>query len=215
MTDSASCPRSRLPKLRSRPLGRTWARVMRKAGACTQEHFFLRDAWLPGFDPKDSRRAEVVATGLSYKQGVPVAVDCTLVSPLDADGKPHQGAEKKRDVTLARAQKSKGRTYAELVSSSLLCLVVAAVETGGCLHRDARELLKSAAADGARSEPARLQSIARRAFLARWRTLLSIATQDFLAATLAGEGASLLNATPGAATTTPDLLLDAGEEGGE
>ena len=41
----------------------------------------------------DRREIELVATGLRWHQGVPLACDATLVSPLHADGTPWAGAD--------------------------------------------------------------------------------------------------------------------------
>eukprot|EP00973_Karenia_brevis_P057261 7966502-Karenia_brevis.AAC.1 len=64
---------------------------MREAGARVRENFCLIDAGLPNFDQRDGRRMEVVATGLSYRHGTPVAADCMMVSPLNMLGRPHPG----------------------------------------------------------------------------------------------------------------------------
>ena len=39
---------------------------------------------------EDQQRIEVIAEGLSVFHGAQLAVDTTLVSPLRADGEPHQ-----------------------------------------------------------------------------------------------------------------------------
>ena len=83
---AASCPRSGFLKLRSRPLEKCWARVLRESGARVRENFMLRDAGIPSIDPADGRRIEVVATGLPLHAGVPLAIDATLVAPLSAKG---------------------------------------------------------------------------------------------------------------------------------
>ena len=101
----------------------------------------------------DGRRIEVVATGLSYARGVPLAVDSTLISPLSTAGQPHRGAARAPGVFSERAANDKRRTYRELVDSNDLRLVVEAVETGGRLYEEARALLRSAAADRAAREP--------------------------------------------------------------
>ena len=86
---AASCARSGRLKLRSRPLEKAWARILREAGARVKENFAIRDAGIADIDPRDGRRVEVVASGLPVEHGVPVAVDATLISPLRGDGVPH------------------------------------------------------------------------------------------------------------------------------
>ena len=204
----ASCPRSGLLKLRSRPLERTWARILREAGARVRENFFLRDAGLPGVDPGDGRRIEVVASGLALERGVPLAVDAKLVSPLRTDGTPHPGAAWRNGTALASAVRENRVTYPELVGSSRLRLVTAAVETGGRLSKEARRLLEEAAAVRARAEPKYLRGAVARALRARWTAMVSIAAQDALAATLVDEGTSILDAPDGAPLLGADLWLD-------
>ena len=183
---------------------------MREACARVRENFLLRESGITGINDRDGRRIEVVATGLSFGQGVPLAIDCTLVSPLKSDGCPHHGAARSRGNSLAHAERLKHRTYPELVNSSILRLVVAAIETGGRMHRDIKALLFSAAYDRALSEPVILRSAAQHSLYSRWITMLSVATQDALASTLISEGLALLDCVPGAGPTAADLLLDAG-----
>ena len=83
---AAACCRSGLLKLRARPVEKVWARVLREAGCTVREHFCMRDAGLPSVSANDQRHLEVVASGLAYQRGVPLAVDATVVSPLKACG---------------------------------------------------------------------------------------------------------------------------------
>ena len=155
---AVSCPRSGLLKLRSRPLERTWARVMREGGARVRENFMLRDSGEQGIDPDDGRRIEVVATGLPLHGGVPLAIDATLVSPVNTKGEPHRGAAQHPGTALRAALKDKTDTYPELVEGSLLRFMVAATEVGGRMTADGRRLVRAAAAVRARDESPLLQS---------------------------------------------------------
>ena len=120
-----SCPVSGRLRLRCVPLEKTWARVLREAGARVQENVFLRDMRVPGIRSSDGRRIEILATGLPVEQGIPLACDCILVSPLHADGSPWPRADVVDGVALARAEDRKADTYPELVFSEecrLSCL---------------------------------------------------------------------------------------------
>ena len=119
-----------------------------------------------------------------------------LTKLLDEENK-HIEFLKQVRAAADEAAKVKRRTYKELVNSRDLRLVVAASETGGRLHEEGEKLLWSAAAHRARSEPVRLRKAACRAFYARWCTLLSIAVQSALAATLVEEGVGLLDGVGG------------------
>jgi hypothetical protein len=174
-----------------------------------RENLWLRDAGLPGIDPGDGRRIEVVATGLPVARGIPVAVDATLVSPLHADGTPFPGADSRAGVSFKRAERSKATTYPELVNSSVLQLVTVASETGGRLNRAGCSLLADAAVARARTEPAVLRKLAARGWRTRWTTLVSVSVQSALAATLVNDGTCLLDAADGPAPLAVDVWLNA------
>ena len=91
----------------------------------------LRDTNLPGIQADDGRRVEIVATGFHWFQGVPLACDTTLVSPLHADGTPWDGADTADGVSILRAEAAKRDTYPELVASSQCRLAKLACEVGG------------------------------------------------------------------------------------
>ena len=95
--------------------------------------------------------------GLPVADGIPIAVDATIISPLHADGSAWAGVAHTPGNSFGRAQRDKYQTYPELVDSPVLKLVVAATEVGGRLNRESRKLLKSMAAFRAQSEPRILQ----------------------------------------------------------
>merc|ERR1712163_108988 len=101
----------------------------------------LRDTGLPGIGAADTRRLEVLATGLPLYRGVPLGIDASIVSPLHGDGSPWPRAAEEDGVAIDRAEKSKGDTYLELLHSTVVRLVVAAVEVGGRLSSATRDLL--------------------------------------------------------------------------
>ena len=77
---------------RAGPLERAAARICREAGARVATHVALRDMNLDA-PATDGRRIEVVANGLHVWRGAQVAVDTTLVSPLQRDGQPRPRAD--------------------------------------------------------------------------------------------------------------------------
>ena len=202
---AAACARSGRLKLRSRPLERTWARILREAGARVRENFYLRNAGLPGVTSQDGRSIEIVASGLPLSQGVPLAVDATLVSPLRGDGGPHPAAATHPGASLRRAEKAKERAYPELVGSSQLRLTTVAMEVGGRISPAARHLLRVAAAARARSEPQPLRPAAARRWLGRWKAILAVAAQRALAASLVDDGAGLLDGFDGTPPPAAEL----------
>ena len=104
---AAACQHSGRPTVRSRPVEKAWVRVLRESGARVREDVFLRDTTLPGIDPSDGRRIEIVATGVPMCHGVPLAVDATVVSPVHGDGSPLPRATRVAGVALRAAEKCK------------------------------------------------------------------------------------------------------------
>ena len=173
-----------------------------------RENVYLRDTTLPGIDPSDGRHIELVVTGLPVNRGVPLAVDATLVSPLHADGSPLPGAATRPGTALRNARRLKENTYRELLHSPVLGLLTAGCETGGRLATEAVELVEAAACARARTSPALLRPAAARAWRYRWLTMLSVVTQDALAATLVNEGGALLDAADAEAPLLVEVVLD-------
>ncbi len=204
---AVSCNWSGLLKLRSRPIEKVWVRILREARARVRENVSLHEAGMP-VGPEDGRNVEIVAAGLPIHQGIPVAIDATMVLPLHADGTPHRHADERPGVALGRGRHSKESTYPELLSSSRLRLLTAGVETGGRLSREASELLSELASFRSISEPQALRASMARAWRARWTIMLSVACQDALAATLVDDGVRFLDSVSTGSPSSVDVWLN-------
>ena len=119
-----------------------------------RENVKLRDCGIPGIDPSDGRNIEVVVTGLPLAHGIPVAIHASLVSPLHADGSPHDHAANQPGASLRRAERSKDDTYPELVNSSQLRLETVACEISGRINGRANFILDVISAAKVRCDPA-------------------------------------------------------------
>jgi len=115
---------------------------------------------------------------------------------------------------LRHAERRKQHTYHELVGSSRLRLVTAATEVGGRFNAAARELLEVAAVARAREEPVALREAAARRWKERWLTMLAVAAQSALAATLVDDGTSLADGVDGEAPAPAAAWQDAARNGG-
>ena len=208
-----SCTLSGRIKRRSRPQERIWARICREAGARVQENVLLRDTGLPGIGARDGRRLEVVATGLPVFRGVPLGIDASLVSPLHADGQAWLGAAGRDGVAIARAERAKRVVYRDLVNSPVLRLTTVAAEVGGRMSVASWELLRSLAVARARSAPQLVRTSARAAWLRRWATILGVAIQDAVAATLVDDGVATLDGHDGATPLDVELWVAGGQAG--
>ena len=204
----AACMRTGRVRRRARPLEKIWVWVLREAGARVQEKVMLRDMGIPGVQPADGRQLEIVATGLPLEQGVPMAVDVTMVSALHGDGTIWADADTVPGVSIRRGERKKATTYPELVSSPLVRLVTLACEAGGRWSLQCCSLVQGLAAARARSAPRVLQAATRRAFAARWWSMLSCCQQDSFAASLLEEGLALLDGCDGDDPCLFDVLVD-------
>ena len=157
---------------------------------------FLRDTTLLNVQASDGRRVEVVASGLPVAQGVPVAVDATVVSPVRADGRALPKASWLKGSTFSKAERLKQQTYPELVGSSVLALKTVAAEVGGRWSKQAVKLVEEVASARARTEVSSFRRGAYRAWRQRWLTMLSVSLQHSLASTLVSDGASFGRSQP-------------------
>ena len=122
---------------------RVVARVCREAGGRVATNILVRDLDLGTPDARDARRLEVVVDGLPLFGGAQLAVDTTLVSAIQGNGEPRNGAAERDGVALAQAKRKKARTYPELVRPGARArLVVLALETGGRWSKDARTFVQ-------------------------------------------------------------------------
>ena len=172
-------------------------------------NFYLRDSAIPGIALTDCRNIEIVATGLPIHRGIPLAVDVTLVSPLHTDGTVWTAADKSPGKAIRRAETSKQGTYPELVDSSILRLSTVAGEVGGRWSEDAARLIQDMAFARSREAPRKLRSSAVVAWRKRWWTMLSVATQDTLAATMVNDRVEILDAADGEAPELTEVLVEA------
>ena len=134
------------------------ARVCREAGWRVTTNILVRDLDLGTLDARDAQRLEVVVDGLPLYGGVQLAVDTTLVSAIQGNGEPRNGAAERDGVALAQAKRKKARMYPELVRPGARArLVVLALEAGGRWFKDARAFVQLLARARARSEPRLIQ----------------------------------------------------------
>ena len=153
----AACPRAGLLRSRGVPLERAAARVCREAGATVAAIVLLRDLNVIA-QRHDDRRLEVIANGLPVWGGVQLAVDTTLVSALDASGRPRRHQRRTLGAALRIARLAKERTYPELIRAQRCRLVVLAIEVAGRWSSEAVEFVRLLARSRARSAPAHLRA---------------------------------------------------------
>ena len=136
----AACPRA-ASSCQGLPRGRSHC--------CSQ--FLLRDLNVIA-QRHDDRRLEVIANGLPLWGGVQLAVDTTLVSALDASGRPRRHQRRTLGAALRIARLAKERTYPELIRAQRCRLVVLANEVAGCWSSEAVEFVRLLARYAAESK---------------------------------------------------------------
>ena len=125
----------------------------------------------------DGRRIEVVANGLPLWRGAQIAVDTTLVSPLQRSGEPRPGADAEPGCALRHAEASKQRTYPELRAGGAgRCrLVVFGKEVGGRFSPNALAFIRRLARARGRARAPWNAAATGQALTRRWHGLASLA----------------------------------------
>lgn len=163
----SACSRPGVLRARASALERAAARICRDAGARVVMNVRIADLNM-SVARVDDRRLEVVANGLSCFGGVQLAVNTTLVSLLDSQGRPHR---RTGQFAGAAARLRKERAYPEFGATSRCKLVVLGVEGGGRWSCESADFVRALAHHNSRSIPALLRSAACSAFVARWSSL--------------------------------------------
>ena len=119
----------------------------------------------------DGRRIEVVANALPLWRGAQIAVDTTLVSPVQRDGRARPA------LALQQAKTRKLRTYPELQPGGhgRCRLVVFGLEVGGRFDSQALALLRRLARARARDRAPWAREAAGAALTRRWTALAALA----------------------------------------
>ena len=159
--------------------------------------------------PTDSRRIDALATGLPFYHGRALFCDATIRSPLARTGVPHPRSAAVDGATFKKAQQDKQRKYHDVASSPHAELLTLAVETGGRWNDTALELVSLLAKHKVLETPEVLRRSAQLAWANRWWTMLAVATQDALAASVLAPASKGL-VLDSSASDAPDLdiLLD-------
>ena len=174
----AACSRAGVLGSRGFSLESAAARVCREAGARVSTNLFVRDLDLP-IANHDARRLEVVADGLPLFE---LAIDTTLVSSVQADGRPRPQCARVDGAALSEARRRKQRTYPELSGTQGRArLVVLAAEVGGRWSDEARAFVSQLAKAKARAVP---RVLAGRARQHRWSSMLACAAARAFALSL-------------------------------
>jgi len=160
---------------------------------------------LPGVASADNREVEIVAKNLPMRHGIPLACDATVCSPLHANGEARPRAAEE-SVAIADAQDRKHTKYPEIIHSQRCQLIVLACEVGGRWSDTCCWLIRELAIWRSRTVSPRLRRSTARAWEARWWSMLSVAVQDSLAATLVDDAPHLLHGWHGHGPPLGELL---------
>ena len=150
-----------------------------------------------------------MATGLPCFHGRPLFCDATVRSPLTAAGAPHGRAADEDGYVLVGAETDKQDKYHDVDSSSSAELVVLACEVGGRWNEMALGLVTQLAHHKVSGTTPLPRRSAQAAWANRWWSMLSVAVQDALAASIVAPESRRL-VLDAAAAPPPELddLLD-------
>ena len=188
------------------PQERTWRRILQEAGAVVLKNQTLAEMRIEGVSPKDDRKVEIVAKNLPLCHGLPLVCDASLVSPLKANGVARPRAAHEPGVAIADIEDVKATTYPELVSSNRCKFLVLAGEVGGRWSATTCRLIRDLASAKSQEAAPRLRKSAAFAWENRWWSMISVATQNALAATLIDDAPHMLHAWEGTAPPLGILL---------
>ena len=180
---------------------RVVAQICREAGGRVATDVFLRELNL-GLPITDARRLEVVANGLPSFHGAQVAVDVTLVCPIQRDGCPRPGADTEPGLALAQAEERKSRTYPEFGQQGRCKLVVLALEVGGRWSTATQTFLRALARGRALASPSHSRAALAHALQHRWGQMLTVAANTAFSSSLLELPAT---AVPSAGALPPPL----------
>ena len=204
----AACSRSGVLGRRGFAVESAVAQICREGGAQVSTNVMLRDLDISPPQNSDGRRLEVVAEGLTSFGGCQLALDATLVSPLQGDGSHRRGADITDGTALGEARKDKVRTYPELCrGNGRALLVVIAGEVGGRWSDETKSFLWCLASAKAAAVTGRLFGSARAAWYRRWTCMLACSAAKGFASSLVG-----VRGSPGAGDQVPsvhEVLADA------
>jgi len=204
----AACATAGVLVRRAVPVERVVTQICREAGGRVATDVFLRELNL-GLPITDARRLEVVANSLPSFHGAQVAVDVTLVCPIQRDGCPRPGADTEPGLALAQAEERKSRTYPEFGQQGRCKLVVLALEVGGRWSTATQTFLRALARGRALASPSHSRAALAHALQRRWGQMLTVAANTAFSSSLLELPAT---AVPSAGALTPplaDVVADA------
>ena len=156
----------------------------------------------------DGRKIEVIANGLPLFNGAQLAIDTTLVCPVNSSGSAQPRTERVNGAWLQEARHRKETTYPELLRDRRCKLVVIGIEVGGRWSEEAQKSMHMLAQAKARSAPSLLRRASAHAYYRRWTAMMSICAQRSFARSLLDLPADVLHNTDSDLPALESTLLD-------
>ena len=132
----------------------------------------------------DRRQLDFAAFGSQAFAGLPVCADATLVSPISAEGVPHQGCMVDPDAVFGPAEDAIVDDYDDIASSARAHLFCLASSTGGRWNATAQHFVRGLVHVHTLAQPAVLRQSVALALTRRWWAVLSVARDEAIAASL-------------------------------
>ena len=191
-----ACNRTGRIHARHRGLISAWRQVFVEAGGHVPDRNIermLRDTHVP-VESGDSRRLDLVVSGLSVERGLSLFCDVTCVSPITGNGTARSGATTRDGAIVTGAQADNDLNYEEVESSGLGRLFCLGCEVYGRWCSQALRLVPALVAARVKGLPPGVRGGIAAALRTRWWGLLATAVQRLVAqAVLRNAGADLVS----------------------
>ena len=132
-----------------------------------------------------------------------MAVDVTLVCPIQRDGCPRPGADTEPGLAL------KSRTYPEFGQQGRCKLVVLALEVGGRWSTATQTFLRALARGRAHASPSHSRTALAHALQRRWGQMLTIAANTAISSSLLELPATAVPSAGALTLPLADIVADA------
>ena len=148
-------------------------------------------------------------SGLPFHAGKPLLCDATVRSPLTGNGLATPGAARRNGAALQRAEQQKVAKYGDVTELGLCHLLTLGTETGGRCNDTVLSLVDKLSTYKAQYAPEVLRRSVALSWRDRWASMLGIAVQNAIAASLlAPTGRRLVLDQSGAPTPDISTVLD-------
>ena len=157
--------------------------------------------------PDDTRRLDVVVSGLNVARGLPRFCDVTVISPISTNGRARPGTSNRGGSLLQQARAENDAIYHEVISSGLGILQCLGAEVFGRWGQQAVDLIPALARERSRGLHPHIRRGVALQLQHRWWGLLGIALQKAVSFAVLHEWADIPHTQLEPACALADLMV--------